>query len=107
MAAVAPIGHSGSIVRLWRHKEVRSVIVQIVTIAVVFALVALGLHNVAVNLEAIGKDFSFDFLAAPAAYDITFSPFIGDRSKSGNSSLHTRAAASRGTLCSGSGCPMT
>ena len=30
-----------------------------------------------------------------------------DRSKSGNSSLHTRAAASRGTLCSGSGCPMT
>ena len=81
MAAVAPIGHSGSIVRLWRHKEVRSVIVQIVTIAVVFALVALGLHNVAVNLEAIGKDFSFDFLSAPAAYDITFSPFIDYNSR--------------------------
>ena len=81
MATVAPIGHSGSIVRLWRHKEVRSVIVQIVTIAVVFALVALGLHNVAVNLEAIGKDFSFDFLTAPAAYDITFSPFIDYNSR--------------------------
>ena len=81
MATVAPIGHSGSIVRLWRHKEVRSVIVQIVTIAVVFALVALGLHNVAVNLEAIGKDFSFDFLSAPAAYDITFSPFIDYNSR--------------------------
>ena len=81
MAAVAPIKHSGSIVRLWRHKEVRSVIVQIVTIAVVFALVALGLHNVAVNLEAIGKDFSFDFLTAPAAYDITFSPFIDYNSR--------------------------
>ena len=31
----------------------------------------------------------------------------GHRSKSGNSSLHTRAAGSRGTQCSGSGCPMT
>ena len=30
-----------------------------------------------------------------------------DRSNSGNLSLHTRAAASRGTQCSGSGCPMT
>ena len=29
------------------------------------------------------------------------------RSKSGNSSLHTRAGLSRGTQCSGSGCPMT
>ena len=28
------------------------------------------------NLEAIGKEFSFGFLSAPAAYDITFSPFI-------------------------------
>ena len=76
MAAVAPIEPSGSIVRLWRNKEARSVIVQIVTVAVVCALVAIGLHNVSVNLEAIGKEFSFDFLTAPAAYDITFSPFI-------------------------------
>ena len=76
MAAVAPIGPSGSIVRLWRNKEARSAIVQIVTVAVVCALVAIGLHNVSVNLEVIGKEFSFDFLTAPAAYDITFSPFI-------------------------------
>ena len=76
MAAVVPIEPSGSIVRLWRNKEARSVIVQIVTVAVVCALVAIGLHNVAVNLEAIGKEFSFDFLTAPAAYGITFSPFI-------------------------------
>ena len=76
MAAVAPIEPTGSIVRLWRNKEARSVIVQILTVAVVCALVAIGLHNVAVNLEAIGKEFSFDFLTAPAAYDITFSPFI-------------------------------
>ena len=31
---------------------------------------------------------------------------FGHRSKSGNSSLHMRAAPSRGTQCSGSGCPM-
>ena len=76
MAAVAPVEQPGSIVRLWRNKEARSVIVQIVTVAVVCALIAIGLHNVSVNLEAIGKEFSFDFLTAPAAYDITFSPFI-------------------------------
>ena len=76
MAAAAPIAPGGSIVRLWRNKEARSVIVQIVTVAAVCVLVSIGLHNVSVNLEAIGKDFSFDFLTAPAAYDITFSPFI-------------------------------
>ena len=75
MAAVS-VENRSSIASLWRNKEARSVIVQIVTMAVVFALVALALHNVAVNLEAIGKEFSFDFLTAPAAYDITFSPFI-------------------------------
>ena len=74
--AVASAEERGSIVRLWRNKEARSVIVQIATVTVVFALVAIGLHNVTVNLEAIGKEFSFDFLSAPAAYDITFSPFI-------------------------------
>ena len=74
--AVASTEDRGPLVRLWRNKEARSVIVQIVTMAVVFALVAIGLHNVNVNLQAIGKEFSFDFLAAPAAYDITFSPFI-------------------------------
>ena len=75
MAAV-PIENRGLIARLWGHQETRSVIVQIVTVAVVFALLALVLRNVVMNLEAIGKEFSFDFLTAPAAYDITFSPFI-------------------------------
>ena len=75
MAAV-PIDNRGLISRLWRHQETRSVILQIATVAIVFALIALVLRNVAINLEAIGKDFSFSFLTAPAAYDITFSPFI-------------------------------
>ena len=42
-----------------------------------------------------------------AALDAGYGENDGHRSKSGNSSLHTRAAASRGTQCSGSGCPMT
>ena len=88
MAAV-PIHDRGLIARLWGHQETRSVIVQIITLAVVFALAALVLRNVAVNLEAIGKDFSFSFLTAPAAYDITFSPFIEYTSRDS----HLRAAA--------------
>ena len=75
MAAV-PIANRGLIARLWGHQETRAVIIQIVTVAVVFASLALVLRNVVLNLEAIGKEFSFDFLSAPAAYDITFSPFI-------------------------------
>ena len=88
MAAVS-IGNRGLIARLWGHQETRSVIVQIATVAVVFALIALVLRNVAINLEAIGKEFSFDFLTAPAAYDITFSPFIEYTSRD----THLRAAA--------------
>ena len=79
--AVASIDNPSAIVRLWRNKEARSVIVQIGTVAAVCSLIAVGLNNVAVNLEAIGKDFSFDFLNAPAAYDITFSPFIDYNSR--------------------------
>ena len=79
--AVASFENRSSIASLWRNKEARSVIVQIVTMTVVFALVALVLRNVAVNLEAIGKEFSFDFLTAPAAYDITFSPFLDYNSR--------------------------
>ena len=75
MAAV-PIANRGLIARLWGHQETRAVIIQIVTVAVVFAVLALVLRNVVLNLEAIGKEFSFGFLSAPAAYDITFSPFI-------------------------------
>ena len=79
--AVASIENPGMIAHLWRNKEARSVIVQILTVAVVCALVGIGLHNVAVNLEAIGKEFSFNFLTAPAAYDISFSPFIDYNSR--------------------------
>ena len=89
MAAASIGARDGLISRLWSNQETRSVIVQIVTMAVVFALLALVLRNVAINLEAIGKEFSFGFLTAPAAYDITFSPFIDYTSRD----THLTAAA--------------
>ena len=74
--------------RLWNNQQARSVIIQILTVAIVFAVLALILRNVVVNLEALGKEFSFKFLLYPAAYDISFSPFIEYTSRS----THLRAA---------------
>lgn len=87
----APTGSSSSNVfaRLWGNEETRSVIIQIVTLTVVFAVLAMVARNVATNLADIGKEFSFDFLFAPSAYDITFSPFIDYNSRD----THLRAAA--------------
>ncbi len=76
------------IVRLWRNKDSRAVIIQIVTMVVLFALIALIGRNIVINLAAVGKEFSFGFLLWPAAYDITFSPFI----EYTNQSSHLRAA---------------
>ena len=75
--------------RLWSNQEARSVIIQIVTMVLLCAALVLIFRNVVINLAAIGKDFSFGFLSAPAAYDITFSPFIEYSSRS----THLRAAA--------------
>ena len=89
MAAIAETGPAppNVILRLWRNKEARSVIIQILTMMALFAVLALIARNVAINLANIGKEFSFDFLLAPAAYDITFSPFIEYSSRS----THLRA----------------
>ena len=86
--ATVPIDNRSVIARLWGNEETRSVIIQIITMAVVFAMLALVVRNVAINLDAIGKEFSFDFLGATAAYDITFSPFIEYTSRD----THLRAA---------------
>ncbi len=76
------------VTRLWRNHKARSVIIQIVTLTVIFAALALILRNVVINLETVGKEFSFSFLLYPAGYDITFSPFIEYSSRS----THLRAA---------------
>lgn len=61
---------SGGLLRLWRDKEARGVIIQIVTIAVLFALFFYLGWNANQNLKLIGKDLGFDFLFEPASYDI-------------------------------------
>lgn len=60
-----------SLLRLWRSKESRSVIIQILTIAVLFAFFAFIISNAASNLEKIGKGYSFDFLWEASNYDIS------------------------------------
>lgn len=63
-------GEPNILLRLWRNKESRSVILQILTMAVLFAFLAYVINNVILNLAALGKTFSFDFLGLPASYDI-------------------------------------
>ncbi|MCF3629253.1 ABC transporter permease subunit [Alphaproteobacteria bacterium LMO-S08] len=58
------------LLKLWRNKETRSVIIQIVTMALLFAFFAYIINNAVLNLQALGKTFSFDFLQEPASYDI-------------------------------------
>ena len=76
------------IARLWANQGARSVIIQILTLAVLFAVAGLALRNVVINLANVGKEFSFSFFLYPAGYDITFSPFIDYSSRS----THLRAA---------------
>ncbi len=56
--------------RIWNDKETRSVIVQVVALVLLFAFFAFMIRNAVVNLEALGKGFSFSFLNTPANYDI-------------------------------------
>lgn len=68
------ISHSdngrGLIGRLWYDKKMRGVILQILTIALLFSFIAYITSNAIANLELVGKTFSFDFLNVPANYDI-------------------------------------
>jgi len=58
------------LLRLWRNKDARSVILQILTVALLFAFLAYIVNNAILNLAALGKTFSFDFLGQSASYDI-------------------------------------
>jgi general L-amino acid transport system permease protein len=56
--------------RLWNDKEKRSVVLQIITIFLLFAFVFYIVNNAITNLETIGKSYSFKFLSDPSSYDI-------------------------------------
>jgi len=73
----------GIVRRILYNREIRSVVTQIAVIMLVCALFYEIGTNLLANLEAIGKELSFDFVWLPASYDITFQPFVDyDPSKS-------------------------
>ena len=57
--------------RLWRDEHFRAVIVQIAAVVLFFAVLTYLIRNAVVNLEAIGKGFSFAYLWETASYDIS------------------------------------
>ena len=69
--AIPPQPQRGLLSRLWNDKETRSVIIQIFAFAGIFAFFFFMVRNAMVNLEAIGKDISLDFLWQPSSYDIS------------------------------------
>ena len=66
----AVLPRRNTISRLWNDKETRAVIVQIIAIVLIFGFFAYLIRNAAINLDAIGKGYSFDFLTQPSNYDI-------------------------------------
>ena len=70
MAAIEQDSESFSIGQLWSDKRYRAVLMQILVVAGVFLFVSFLAVNAVQNLEALGKTFGFDFLWAPANYDI-------------------------------------
>ena len=55
---------------LWNDARYRSVIIQFVTLVIIFSLIGFLVDNAVTNLEKQGKTFGFDFLQLPASYDI-------------------------------------
>ena len=59
-----------AISKLWHNREARSVILQILTMAILIGFFAFIISNAIANLADLGKTFSYDFLSEPASYDI-------------------------------------
>ena len=62
--------NSSLLYRIVNDKETRSVALQVITLALLFAFFFYIIRNAAVNLETIGKGYSFKFLWDPSNYDI-------------------------------------
>ena len=70
MTTTAASSNPSLLYRLWNDKELRSVSIQVITIALLFAFVAFIVNNAITNLEANGKGYSFKFLWDASNYDI-------------------------------------
>jgi general L-amino acid transport system permease protein len=67
----AVLSHDDSgLLRHWRDKRTRAVIIQILVMAALFASLYWLLSNAVANLEQLGKTFGFEFLSFPSGYDI-------------------------------------
>ena len=78
-----------SLIRLWRHKESRAVLLQIIIVAAVFAFIAWLALNASRNLDALGQGIDYTFLAQVAGYDITPEQQLIDYT---STDTHARAA---------------
>ena len=63
-------GRPNLVLRMWRDKAARSVIIQIAAVVLVCAFLAFMVDNAVQNLARLGKTFGFSFLLEPASYDI-------------------------------------
>ncbi|MFT5221041.1 MAG: general L-amino acid transport system permease protein [Planctomycetota bacterium] len=70
MAATDTSKEPSLVHRLFFDKELRSVTIQVFTIALLFAFFFYIINNAITNLDAIGKGFSFKFLGEASNYDI-------------------------------------
>jgi general L-amino acid transport system permease protein len=70
MTASSTSSNQSLLYRLFNDKELRSVTIQVITMALLFAFVFFLVNNVMTNLEAIGKGFSFKFMSDASNYDI-------------------------------------
>lgn len=70
MAATETSSEASLLYRLFNDKELRSVTIQVITMALLFAFIFYIVNNAITNLDAIGKGFSFKFLGESSNYDI-------------------------------------
>ena len=59
------------VLRLWRNKTSRSIIIQAFTFLFVIAFFIYIINNAIINLEIIGKGFNYNYLWQPSSYDIS------------------------------------
>ncbi|MCG6890197.1 MAG: ABC transporter permease subunit [Gammaproteobacteria bacterium] len=70
MTAETSSGNTSLLYRLFFDKELRSVTIQVITMALIIAFFFFIVSNAITNLETIGKGYSFDFLWDASNYDI-------------------------------------
>lgn len=71
MSELAMTPDDAGLLRYWRDKRTRAIIIQILVMAGIFATFFWLISNAIANLAELDKSFGFDFLWAPASYDIS------------------------------------